>query len=46
MSQKYKSIIEFVINNNGCSSTAIFNAFENKLSLATIKRSLQKLIIE
>lgn len=46
MSQKNKDIIEFIKDNKGCSSTEINTAFENKISLATIKRILQQLLSE
>ena len=44
LSQKYENIIEFVMNNKGCSSTEIHGVFAGSYSLATIKRILQQLV--
>jgi prophage maintenance system killer protein len=46
MSQKKADIIDFVKNNPDCSSSVIQQAFQEKLSLATIKRILKDLITE
>lgn len=46
MSQKYQDIVQFVMNNNGCSSSEIQAAFESNYSLATIKRILQQLMAD
>ena len=46
MSQKYENIIQFIMNNKGCSSSEIHAAFVNTYSLATIKRILHTLIAE
>jgi Fic family protein len=43
MSQKRADIINYIKDNPDCSSTIIQNAFEEKYSLATIKRILQEL---
>jgi Fic family protein len=44
MSQKKLNIIDFIKENPNCSSSAIQQAFQEKISLATIKRILQELI--
>lgn len=44
MSHKNDDIIEFLMNKPGCSSTAVYDFFQNKYSLATIKRILQQLV--
>jgi Fic family protein len=46
LSQKHQDIIDFVMSDPCCSSTAIFTAFERKYSLATVKRILQQLVAE
>jgi Fic family protein len=46
MSQKHEDIIQFVINNKGCSSSEIHTAFAGNYSLATIKRVLQQLVAD
>lgn len=44
MSQKFQNIVDYVLNNKGCSSSEIHAAFADSYSLATIKRILQQLI--
>ncbi|MBX9782702.1 MAG: Fic family protein [Chitinophagaceae bacterium] len=46
MSQKFTDIIEYVLNNKGCSSSEIYTAFANSYSLATIKRILKQLVAD